>query len=246
MASSRVVSGLLMGVLLAGCGGKGVQLPAIPPGFYRGTITFEDVPGLVPGTAPIAADVQANGDFNAYAVSATVLADIVKQGSSGTIVFNNLYQEATIQVSPFQNAVTFTVRNGFVLLATGTLARSDLPTYGSATLLPPSGSYHGEILVVSNGHMRGFGTVVATIDESRSFVASIRGGGAWINGGLCVATIQPDGVVENAFLVMGGGQIINQSPPTSYTFDGSTLVLRYDQIALEPGSCWLIMTRVEP
>ena len=242
MAIPRVVFGLLMGVLLAGCGGKGVLLLAIPPGFYRGTITFEDVPGLVPGTAPIVADVQANGDINAYAVSATVLADIIKQGSSGSMVVNNLYRDATVQVRSDPSGVTLTVKNGFVLLATATLGSSDLPTYGSATLLPPSGSYHGEIVVVSNGHVRGFGTVAATIDESRSWVAFIRGGGAWIDDGLCVATIQPDGVVENASLFMGG-QIINQSPPLSYTFDGSTLVLRYDQLALEPGSCWFIMTR---
>jgi len=157
-------------------------------------------------------------------------------------VVNNLYRDATVQVRSDPSGVTLTVKNGFVLLATATLGSSDLPTYGSATLLPPSGSYHGEIVVVSNGHVRGFGTVAATIDESRSWVAFIRGGGAWIDDGLCVATIQPDGVVENASLFMGG-QIINQSPPLSYTFDGSTLVLRYDQLALEPGSCWFIMTR---
>jgi hypothetical protein len=86
------------------------------------------------------------------------------------------------------------------------------------------------------------GGLTGSLDANNYLFARASGGGAWIENGFYFGYLQPDGTVSEAF-VMTNGTVIGQEPPTVYSFDGTTLVVRFDSLPLEPASAWLIMRK---
>ncbi len=236
---------LLLGLcVLQGCCGNGTGAQeAIPPGYYRGTATipFPDA-NSGPDTVPLIADVAANGDVEAHGRSANRQIDLYRVGSAATMILDGsvVFSGSLVTVAR-EGGFTFEFRDGATVWAHGSVDGAQLPQLGSQVIVPYQGNYRGDFVIVSEGRARGYGIVSATFDDMGNWVASASGGGEWFGSGLLAGRFEPDGTVSNA-LISVQGQIIPQSIPPGYSFDGSTLIVRYDNIRLESGSIWLTLT----
>jgi hypothetical protein len=232
----------------AGCGGGG-ENPVIPPadtlqpGFYRGTVTFADSGSLPTGTVPVIADIQADGTYsvNAYAPPSSFRFD--SDGTAGTLVSTGSVLNGTVTDSFTTGTFTFQFSNEGTEIASGNLTKADLPTLGTQTTLPPSGVYQGELLIVSNGRAVAVGRVnEGFVTETGDFTASVGGGGEWTQNGTFAGKLDGSGTLTGGVLLSGGGTI-SQTVAPQYSYDGTTLIVKYDNLRLENGSAWLILTR---
>ena len=146
----------------------------------------------------------------------------------------------TVASSRAGNLISFEFRVGGELWATGALERSALPNLGDEVSVPPAGEYTGEFVVVANDVARGYGIADAIIQADRRIRIQIEGLGLYINSAFLTGTFQDEGVVTQATLGTPLG-LISQSTPPQYSYDGTELVTRYDQLPLEPASCWVIL-----
>jgi len=226
-------------LIISGCGGNTAGQPArIVPGYYRGTFEFNST-AWPSGSAPIVVDVQENGDLGADAFSSSYSASVTKWGHNATIVLNGAVVTGTSRLVSVGGGLRLTVDGGHDFQATATFTPHPLPELGSLTIIPPAGTYSGEFLVVSNGRVKSLGLVTATVDATGQWWAIANGTNSFGSDGVYTGRFQVDGTLTNAALVHDGS-VMSQTP--KFSFDGTKLVAEYDQLPLQPASCWLELT----
>jgi hypothetical protein len=233
-------AGLVGALLLAGCGGGGqVGEVSIAPGYYRGTLEIPGNSQVVGGSATMVADVAANGDFTAHAQSLPVQARVTKTGATGSIATQGTTIMGSARETVQGNQIGFTLQNGSGVVARGTMTPAQLPQLGTEVSLPPSGNYGGEVLVVDNGHVRAFSQASAHIDGSGNLSVTA-GLGDW--GDNLFGRVEANGTLSGAMVFHNGSITLEDTPPP-YSFDGTTLIIRYDNLALAPGSAWIVVKK---
>jgi hypothetical protein len=230
------LAALAIGILVVvGCGGSGTQVgPAA--GFYRGTIQSPGTAMLPAGSGPIVVDVNADGTFEAHGKVGSTLTALARTAGGGLLQVGFSSFAVTITTQPGSGTLVLTAKAGSETVATVTLDQAELPTITTTCSIPPPGSYHGDVLIVANGHVREYGTVTATVDASGHLTASSYGGGGWAGGGQFGGDFQINGTLTDAGLGLLGSVILETTPPAYCVSGDGTITMRFDQLGLEPGS----------
>jgi hypothetical protein len=118
-----------------------------------------------------------------------------------------------------------------------------VPAVDSTASIPPEGDYSGASYVFSHGRLASFGPASLHVDASGGASGQIPHEG-WTGAGLFFGTFADDATVHDASLLATG--VIGQEPAPPYSFDGTTLTLRLDNLALMPGTCFAVLHRVTP
>jgi hypothetical protein len=239
--------GLLAGccMIVCGCAGNGAGSTQHPSaGFYRGTLNFHGAAKLPPGATPIVADVEANGFFVSWGRSPALVATMVNRQTDDVLMAHEATMVGTYVIEPSGNSLSFSFLLGTEVAATGTLTLSPPPALGSNVTVPPAGAYRGELVVFSEGRAKAYGLVDATVESDGSWHAAGQGGGNWVPNGHFFGRFEENGTLSDALISCDAGLITQHTPPV-YSFDGATLVVRYDTLPLQPASCWITLQRVE-
>lgn len=236
---------LATAAMLLGCGGSGSSSnnSAIDPGYYRGTFNVTS-DGWINGAAPMFIDLVSQTEFTGEALSDTYYVT-VSNTAEGAWLNDGTIVQGDVTVTKTVAGFDFTFTNGSSVTASGQLSAAVLPALGSAASVPEAGNWEGELLVVSQGRAKSFGTVTATIDSSGNLTALTRGGRQFVNDGIFSGKFESDGTLSGATL-FAAGQIYTQSPAPVYSNDGTTIIARFDKLALDNASCWLTLTQSQP
>lgn len=238
---SSIVAGAL---LVAGCGGSSSSggSASIEPGYYRGTfdITSDGGPN---GAGPMFLDVVDRNNWEGEAKSDTYY---FKVGNTPDGAFLNggvvITGEATVNET--STGFTFTFSNGSSVTATGELTPAALPSLDALATVPPTNEFVGEFLVVAAGRAKTMGTVTASVDGSGNLTAQLDGGMGFINDGIFAGKFEANGTMSGAAYI--AGTVITQSIPPTYSWNGTALKIRFENLLLEGGTCWLILNSPPP
>jgi hypothetical protein len=235
---------LLIGslVLLSGCAGSAELTPAGPRAdYYSGTLTFLASSPFGSSVSDVIANQGPEGIelLSTYPSVATLSpsAEGYFLQAMGAVLPVDLHSTAT------SSGLRLLISSEGQAMAIAELAAASFPHLGQITNVPAAGHYEGEFLVISNGKPFGFGTVAADVAGDGTWNAITSGVGAWLDGtGFFGGAFQPSGALREGYLLINGSYI-NQADPR-FSFDGETLIVRYDQLPLEPGSIWMTVRRV--
>lgn len=216
-------------------------MPTAPSaGFYRGTITTEPGGSIFGvGTQDFLADVTENGDFtgNSHGFGMEVSA----VGQDMTLVCNGTVLNGKVKTSKQGRGFSFTFLNGDTPIVSGSVAPATLPSLGTKRITPTPGIYRGEIFVVADGHFRSYGQVEELrvgADAHLTARTSIASG--WMSSPIFDANVQAGGTLSDAAMI-SNGIIVGQLTTPTYSFDGTTLVLHFSNLLLEPGEAYLVV-----
>ena len=99
-----------------------------------------------------------------------------------------------------------------------------------------------ERVLVGDGYDVALGRVTdAFVSEGGLFTAPSGGGGGWVSNGIFSGTFDGAGRLTDGTLFVNGA-VMGQPIAPQYSYDGTTLIVKYDSLALEPGSAWLVLT----
>ena len=231
-----------MSGLIVGCGGNSRISYSASPLYYRGTVTIANTGYLSPGTATAIADVTPGQDLSIVAMGPTTSATITNDKSFAVLVSNGVIVKGKMEETDSPGSLSFNFLNGSSVLVSGTLSNHSFPTLGKTASVPPAGNYNGDLLVVSNGHARSFGTVTSIMDSAGNWTAFTNEQGGWIGDAVVSGQFMPNATVSGTTLVSNGSVIVEQTDP-AYSFDGKTLIINIGGLFLGPGGCWLTLTK---
>jgi hypothetical protein len=213
----------------------------VRPGFYKGAVTIQNLGGAN-GTGILAADVASASDIQAFGRTESQYVTIVKSGSSATLDVGGVISSGDLITTQTGDGFSFVFQDGATIYAFGTLTRNSLPSLGTQISIPPAGNFAGDMTVVSNGVLKGYGPAAATVGSDSTWVAQANGAPAWVGNGTFTGKFETDGTLSNASLIVGGQIYTQGNPSPRYSWDGKTLIVRYDQLVLETGTAWLVLT----
>ncbi len=235
----------LLGVvaLALGCGGSGSssRSSSIEPGFYRGTFSISS-DGWINGSAPMFIDYVNPTNLAGEAKSGDYYVS-VRSTSEGASIIGTATVTGDLSVTKLNDGFSFTFSNGSGVTATGELSPAQLPVLGSSVSIPAEGNWVGEMLVVTEGRVRSFATVTATVDASGSLVANCDGGGSFLPDGVFTGKFESDGTLSDAMILSAGNF---QSHNPAYSNDGTTIVVRYGPLESGDASYWLTLREAQP
>lgn len=227
--------------ILAGCAGSGVG-GGVAADFYRGTAQSAGSKYLPAGTGTIVFDFpvdtlwQANGEVGGVQFK-------VGSGPGGDMIgigVSTFPGDLTITPAGVNYVATFKIDGETIF--TATVSPAQLPALGTTTAVPPGGSYEGEYYTTLGGRIRGVGTMTATIGPAGQLAAVTVEGLDLPVGSSFTGTLQTGGAVADAFVSLNGSTLIPDTAPV-FSFDGETLIVRYDWLGPETTSQWLVLRR---
>jgi len=227
--------------VLSGCGGNSSITYNSAPVFYSGTVTVANTGYFQPGTAPAIANVVPGQAVTITAWAPPVTLTITDDTSFAVLSSNGVIVKGVLQQTDTPGQISFTFLNGTSSIATGTLTKHSLPTLGPVATVPPPGNYSGTLLIVGNGQARSCGTVSATVFSSGQWQADASEGGGWVGDGIFDGQFLSNGTLASANMINNGSVYVQSNAP-QFSFDGKTLIVKYDDLALAPGSCWMTLT----
>ena len=225
-------AGILLGGTLVGCAGSGpgsVTLPGVAmPGIYRGTVSLPEFNGATQIQA--AAQVQDLNNFSVCFPSGSV--SVV--GGTCTVAYNGSTWTGPCHTEITNGKIEFSDWNGSIPMVSGSLQLTGMPLLATDTAHPPSGSYSGFYYVIGANGLAAFGSLLsASVSPNQTFAVSADS--------QFFGTFGDNHAITNSTLI-NGGQVITESTP-QYSFDGTTLVMRFDQNLLMPETEWIVLTK---
>jgi hypothetical protein len=219
-----------------GCGGGGAGTGAtggsVAPGFYRGTVTYGQNRYFLPDEEPIVGSVASPTSFGWHSTDSGFSAS----GQSATVIIRGAIAiSGTLSSQAQDGELSFSLSNEGSTVLTGTMRVASMPVLGRDSMAPAAGDFSGPWLLFAAGGVAGTGNILtAVVSADHSFV---------INTGefTVIGTFGPDHAIENGLIIAAG--IAVQETTSQYSFDGTTLILRLDQLPLEPETDWFTLTR---
>lgn len=238
----RLFGLLLLGTVVA-CGGNGGSNPStVPVGTYRGTSIPVGLTAFPQDPHDTMATFTASGETSIRIRGTAFSGTVTSLGNEATFVTSGSVITGRLETRPRGNGATWKFYNGEELYVQGDLGPFQAPSLGTEASVPPAGDFVGTSFVLSNGEWVEFGPTELKVDGAGLGYGFINGGGFTQNG-LFVGTFAPDATIHEATLYPTGG-VISQEPAPPYSYDGTTLTFRIDSLALEPGSCYVVLKRV--
>ena len=228
--------------LLTGCGGSGNSFLIPLPGFYRGNVTVQNLQHLN-GTGSLVIEVISANSFRGYGDVNGRPFEIVKGETKDLLSVDGQIVVAAITTRRVPNGFAFSFAFGTIVYATGTVTKENLPSLGEFIGRPPPGEYQGDVVVIGIGRVQGFGLATASIDSDFRLTCNARVDSGWLGTSLFLGMFEPDGTMSEA-VILSGGQALFQLSSPRYSWDGSKLVVRFDELHLKPGSAWLTLRPV--
>lgn len=231
---------LCTAIFLAGCGGSSSTNNTIAPGFYRGTFEVAS-DGWINGAAPMFVDLENRQNFRGEAMADSYYV-VVNHSPKGSFLVGGAVVEGDLTVTKTPTGFSFTFSNGFGTTATGELQPTPLPELGQTASIPEAGNYRGEFLMVREGRARSMGKVDATVDGDGVLSGVSEGGSVVFVDPLFTGRFEDKGTLSGA-QIFSQGNIYSMETAPAYSYDGSTLIVKYEY---DGNEFWLTLTPISP
>lgn len=231
----------LCGLFVLGCGGNGSSDDdgGLEAGYYRGTFNVTS-DGWINGSGMTFIDVIDVNNFAGEALGEDFYATITKTPQISTLI-DGAVVTGDITVTETATGFDFTFDNGSGVTATGALEPAPLPTLGGSASVPGEGEFEGEFLVVASGHAKTFGMATSSVDADGDVTVTLTGGKGYLDDGLFTGKLEANGTISGAVLIVNGN-ILTQTSTPAYSYAGTTLVIRFDNLVLEGASCFVTLS----